>query len=50
MEWKYYIILSIYNIIYKMAYERGIVMLAHSAMIGIAIFLMMKFILAAAQI
>ena len=28
-----------------MAYERGIVMLAHSAMIGIAIFLMMKFIL-----
>ena len=45
MERKYYILLSIYYIIYKMAYERGIVMLAHSAMIGIAIFLMMKFIL-----
>lgn len=28
-----------------MANERGLIMLAHSAMIGIAIFLMMKFVL-----
>jgi hypothetical protein len=28
-----------------MAYERGLIMIAHSAMIGAAIFLMMKYIL-----
>jgi len=27
-----------------MAYERGVVMLAHSAMIGIAIYLMMRYV------
>lgn len=27
-----------------MAYERGVIMLAHSAMIGIAIYLMMRFV------
>jgi len=28
-----------------MAYERGLVMLAHSAMIGVAIYLMMRYVL-----
>lgn len=41
---KIFIIIYLYNIVKLMSYERGAIMLAHSAMIGIVIYMMMRFL------
>lgn len=39
-----FIIIYLYNCIKQMSYERGAIMLAHSAMIGVVIYMMMRYL------